>query len=49
MPIVRIGICNTTKDIPKHKVVKPRVKTQRFARLSTIYNSDATLGYMTTI
>jgi hypothetical protein len=37
MPIVRIGICNTNNDIPKHKVAKPRAKIQRLVRLSIIY------------
>ena len=37
MPIVRIGIRNTNKDIPKHNVANPRVKIQRFVRVSTIY------------
>ena len=46
MPIVRIGTCKTTNDIPKHNVAKPRAKSQRVVRLSTIYNSGATLGYM---
>ena len=36
-PIVRIGIRKTNNDIPKHTVAKPRVKIQRFVRLSTIY------------
>jgi hypothetical protein len=41
MPIVRIGIRKTNKDIPKHIVAEPRVKIQRFVRLSTIYRIQA--------
>ena len=43
MPIVRIGICSTNNDIPKHNVAKPRTKIQRFVRLSTIYRIQAPL------
>ena len=51
MPIVRIGICNTNNDIPKHNVAKPRAKIQRLVRLSIIYTIQAPLYsiYVTTI
>jgi hypothetical protein len=49
MPIVRIGICNTNNDIPKHNVAKPRIKIQRFVRLSTIYRIQAPLEHISTI
>jgi hypothetical protein len=43
MPIVRIGIRKTNRNIPKHNVAMPRAKSQRVVRLSTIYISQAPL------
>ena len=43
MPIVRIGIRKTNRNIPKHNVAMPRAKSQRVVRLSTIYRIQAPL------
>ena len=43
MPIVGTGIRNTNRNIPKHNVAKPRAKSQRVVRLSTIYGIQAPL------
>jgi hypothetical protein len=46
IPIVRIGIRKTNKNIPKHNVASPRVKIQRVVRLSTIYRIQAPLSHI---
>jgi hypothetical protein len=44
IPIVRIRIRKTNKNIPKHNIDIPRVKIQGLVTLSTIYRIQAPLS-----